>query len=152
MSLVARQKAARCFALAASTTFPAERETAIDRGTAICAEAGLDLDDFDIPGRVRPPRPAGPSDEFLNRQWTQREKAREDIAEQMRRYREESVRQSRLADAMRGLSTEEVCEALEIYKTLKGRRSERAETASPCPKCGALREYRLGFAHCKFCG
>ncbi len=51
--------AERCFALARSTTFPAERDTAIARGTAIAEAAGIDLDRFDIPSRVRaaPERP-----------------------------------------------------------------------------------------------
>lgn len=52
MTFAARKKAARCFALASSTTFPAERETAIERGKAICEANDLDLDDFDIPGRT----------------------------------------------------------------------------------------------------
>lgn len=49
----ARSKAERCFALARSTTFAAERDTAIARGIAIAERAGLDLDTFDIPGRQR---------------------------------------------------------------------------------------------------
>lgn len=51
------EKADRCFALARSTTFTAERETAVERGIAIAEEAGLSLDRFDIPGRVRKPVP-----------------------------------------------------------------------------------------------
>ncbi len=51
------EKADRCFALARSTTFTAERETAVERGIAIAEEAGLSLDHFDIPGRVRKPVP-----------------------------------------------------------------------------------------------
>jgi hypothetical protein len=47
----AERKARFCFALAASTTFPDERETAIQRGLAILAKAGLNPDDFVIPGR-----------------------------------------------------------------------------------------------------
>ena len=50
----ARSRAERCFALARSTTFPAERATAVERGIAIARSAGLDLDSFDIPGRQRP--------------------------------------------------------------------------------------------------
>ncbi|QXT34302.1 hypothetical protein KV697_10695 [Sphingomonas sanguinis] len=46
-------RADRCFALARSTTFPAERETAIARGTAVAEAAGISLDRFDIPGRER---------------------------------------------------------------------------------------------------
>ncbi|MGO1304991.1 MAG: hypothetical protein ACTMKV_09440 [Sphingomonas parapaucimobilis] len=46
-------RADRCFALARSTAFPAERETAIARGTAVAEAAGISLDCFDIPGRER---------------------------------------------------------------------------------------------------
>jgi hypothetical protein len=55
----ARRRAERCFAVARSTNFPAERETAVKRGEAIANAAGLSLDDFDIPGRVKaePRRP-----------------------------------------------------------------------------------------------
>lgn len=49
----ARTKAERCFALARSTTFPAERTTAIARGIAVAEAAGLSLDAFDIPGRQK---------------------------------------------------------------------------------------------------
>lgn len=47
------RRADRCFALAASTTFPAERDAAVARGIAIAEAAGLSLDRFDIPGRER---------------------------------------------------------------------------------------------------
>lgn len=46
-------RAGRCFALARSTTFAGERESAIRRGTEIAEKAGISLDEFDIPGRVR---------------------------------------------------------------------------------------------------
>lgn len=46
-------KARACFALAASTSYPAERATAINRGMAILEKHGLNADHFDIPGRVR---------------------------------------------------------------------------------------------------
>jgi hypothetical protein len=60
MKTDARTRAERCFALARSTTFPAERATAIDRGTRVAEAAGFDLDSFDIPGRTpRLPRSAG---------------------------------------------------------------------------------------------
>ncbi|GAA3254775.1 hypothetical protein GCM10020258_12720 [Sphingomonas yabuuchiae] len=49
-------RAERCFALARSTTFPAERDTAIAHGITIAEAAGIDLDRFDIPGRPRPRR------------------------------------------------------------------------------------------------
>jgi hypothetical protein len=50
----ARRIAEACFAFARSQTkHPAERDAAIGRGEAICAKHGLDLDDFDIPGRRR---------------------------------------------------------------------------------------------------
>lgn len=49
----ARQKAERLFALARSTTFPHERDSAIAKGAAIAEAAGLDLDTFDIPGRIK---------------------------------------------------------------------------------------------------
>lgn len=48
-----RAKAEACFALARSTEFAGERESAIARGTAICAKHNLTLDGFDIPGRVK---------------------------------------------------------------------------------------------------
>lgn len=60
-SLSPRERANRCFAVARSTTFDGERESAIARGIAIAEKAGLDLGSFDIPGR----RPAGPT-------WAQR--------------------------------------------------------------------------------
>lgn len=53
MSRSARDRAERCFALARSTTFEGERANAIAQGTRIAEAAGLSLDDFDIPGRVR---------------------------------------------------------------------------------------------------
>lgn len=59
MSREAYQRAERCFALARSTTFAGERESAIARGTAIAKKAGLDLDYFDIPGRKRERQPTG---------------------------------------------------------------------------------------------
>jgi hypothetical protein len=60
-------RAQRCFALAASTTFPAERDTAIARGIAIAQAADLDLDWFDIPGRDRCASAAGPRAAFRRR-------------------------------------------------------------------------------------
>jgi len=48
-----RKRADACFAVARSTTHDGEREAAIGRGKAICERHGLDLDDFDIPGRKR---------------------------------------------------------------------------------------------------
>lgn len=62
MSSEARRRAERCFALARSTTFGPERETAIAKGTAIAEAAGLSLDAFDIPGRARA---AGPRSDHL---------------------------------------------------------------------------------------
>lgn len=56
MSARARQLAERCFALARSTTFAGERDAAIARGMVIAEKAGLSLDLFDIPGRVRAAR------------------------------------------------------------------------------------------------
>ena len=53
MRASAYTRAANCFALARSTTFMPERDTAIARGTAIAEAAGLHLDLFDIPGRER---------------------------------------------------------------------------------------------------
>ncbi|GAM00529.1 hypothetical protein [Sphingomonas parapaucimobilis] len=47
------RRAKRCFALARSTTFIPERNTAIARGMAIAEAAGIDLDRFDIPGRAQ---------------------------------------------------------------------------------------------------
>lgn len=46
-------RAQRCFAVARSATFAGERAAAIGRGTAIAEAAGLSLDLFDIPDRVR---------------------------------------------------------------------------------------------------
>jgi hypothetical protein len=57
VTLAARQRAERCFALARSTTFPAERDNAVRRGTEIAERAGLSLDLFDIPGRKGKPIP-----------------------------------------------------------------------------------------------
>ena len=51
-------RAERCFAVARSTKFPAERAAAIGRGTAIANAAGINLDRFDIPGRVNRNRSA----------------------------------------------------------------------------------------------
>lgn len=50
------RRASRCFALARSTPFAPERDTAIARGVGIAEAAGIDLDRFDIPGRA----PAAP--------------------------------------------------------------------------------------------
>lgn len=58
MTDAARRRAEACFAVARSATIPGERDAAVNRGTAIAERAGLSLDDFDIPGRVRA-RPAG---------------------------------------------------------------------------------------------
>ncbi|MGN7160160.1 hypothetical protein [Sphingomonas sp. SAFR-052] len=43
--------AAKCFEMAWSTPFPAERDAAISRGTAVAKKAGLRLELFKIPGR-----------------------------------------------------------------------------------------------------
>jgi hypothetical protein len=59
MSLAARKRAERCFALARSTTFAPERDNAVRMGTKIAEDAGLDLDSFDIPGRQRATRKPG---------------------------------------------------------------------------------------------
>lgn len=53
MTARAFTRAERCFALARSTTFAGERASAVSLGTAIAEQAGLSLDLFDIPGRVR---------------------------------------------------------------------------------------------------
>ncbi len=58
MTSDAIRRAERCFALARSTTFVPERDTAIARGLAIAEAAGLNLDAFDIPGRVKTRRTA----------------------------------------------------------------------------------------------
>ncbi len=55
----AQQRAERCFALARSTTFDGERETAIAMGMRIASAAGLDLDAFEIPGRRRAKKGGG---------------------------------------------------------------------------------------------
>lgn len=48
----AAARAARCFAIARSAA--GDRHGAVARGEAIVRAAGLDLDDFDVPGRWRP--------------------------------------------------------------------------------------------------
>lgn len=53
MASNSRDKAERCFALARSTKFDGERTNAIAQGTRIAEAAGLSLDLFDIPGRVK---------------------------------------------------------------------------------------------------
>lgn len=45
--------ARKCFAVARSTSHAGERAAAINRGMALLERAGLDPDDFDIPGRAR---------------------------------------------------------------------------------------------------
>lgn len=55
----ARRRAEACFAVARSATFDGERVAAVNRGTAIADAAGLSLDLFDVPGRVRKPRVMG---------------------------------------------------------------------------------------------
>jgi hypothetical protein len=57
----ARRRAEGCFALARSTTHAPERETAIAIGISIADAAGLDLDDFNIPGRSPAARRAAAS-------------------------------------------------------------------------------------------
>lgn len=49
----ARKLAEQCFNVARSTSFEGERAAAIARGEAIAKRAGLSLDGFDIPGRVK---------------------------------------------------------------------------------------------------
>jgi len=53
MSKTPRQRAEACFAVARSTTHEGERAAAISRGEFVCKRHGLNLNDFDIPGRVR---------------------------------------------------------------------------------------------------
>lgn len=45
-------RAERCFAIARSAA--GDRHGAVARGTALVRAAGLNLDDFDVPGRWRP--------------------------------------------------------------------------------------------------
>ncbi|KQN37033.1 hypothetical protein ASG37_05065 [Sphingomonas sp. Leaf407] len=49
----AARRARSCFTLARSSTFAGERDAAIARGILMAEKAGLSLDGFDIPGRVR---------------------------------------------------------------------------------------------------
>lgn len=49
-----REKIAAIFAKAQSTTSPHERDNAVTLGTRLAEKAGLSLDLFDVPGRVRP--------------------------------------------------------------------------------------------------
>jgi hypothetical protein len=68
----ARRRAERCFAVARSTTFAGERNNAVSRGIAIAEEAGLDLNSFDIPGRVKaPPKRPTMADFFDSRSDTE---------------------------------------------------------------------------------
>jgi hypothetical protein len=68
VSAEARRRAERCFALASSTTFEGERANAVARGIAIAEAAGLDLAEFDIPGRARAtPRQPTTADLFGSR-------------------------------------------------------------------------------------
>lgn len=82
----ARRRAQGCFAIARSTPFAKERETALSRGISIAEKAGLSLDQFDIPGRPRPaPRPSATGGRPPV--YTAAE-----AAEAMRRFHENSVR------------------------------------------------------------
>jgi hypothetical protein len=49
-----REKISAIFAKARSTTSPHERDNAVTLGTRLAEKAGLSLDLFDVPGRVRP--------------------------------------------------------------------------------------------------
>jgi len=55
-----REKIAAIFAKARSTTSPHERDNAVTLGTRLAEKAGLSLDLFDVPGRVKA-KPARPT-------------------------------------------------------------------------------------------
>lgn len=62
-----REKIAAIFAKAHSTTSPHERDNAVTLGTRLAEKAGLSLDLFDVPGRVRSRAYSGPTSEFDTR-------------------------------------------------------------------------------------
>jgi len=83
------ERAEACFAVARSTEHRGERDAAIGRGEAICRRYGLDLDDFDVPGRQRAAtRPPGP--ELFERTIHVDGSARasRELSEQLNRMRE----------------------------------------------------------------
>lgn len=90
MSDAAKRRAEACFAVARSTTFDAEREAAIERGTVIVTQAGLSLDDFDIPGRERrtvpKPPPSRYADDLFARPAAPRYYTSEETIDVLRRF------------------------------------------------------------------
>lgn len=106
MNADARRKAERCFAVARSTTFDGERANAIAQGTKIAQAAGLSLDLFDIPGRVKtttpPPRSTGFRDDLFSRPPPPRYSQRE--AEATARAFNEAVRRAMDAEFQREVS------------------------------------------------
>lgn len=124
MSTRARSLAERCFALARSTTFGFEREAAIARGTAIAEKAGLSLDLFDIPGRVRgrAARSARPAEQ----------PARRDRAEPPGHYTTSSVHEAmaRFNEAMARQSAEVGAREDETIYDARRRNFERMAAAA----------------------
>jgi len=151
MNKTPRQRAEACFATARSTTFDGERNAAIGRGKAICAKHGLDLDDFDIPGRSPQRAKARSStnsrahrphfgvwdDEILR---AAAKAMADDLHAKMHGFaRAERERESlhiRIQRAMVGMSQEQILEAIEQWR-------ERQRMPADCPHCGFPRGTRV---------
>lgn len=90
--------ARKCFAVAKSTTHDGERSAAINRGMALLEGAGLDLDDFDIPGRARQGPQAQPWPDFMEgmkarqQAFSMDDLVREAVAESIKRRRDRAAR------------------------------------------------------------
>jgi len=87
-----RIRAERCFALARSTTFEAEREAAIRKGLAICERAGLDASAFEIPGRMKPEPASWFRETLFDKPKAPAYYSQEEIEAVLRRYWEQSER------------------------------------------------------------
>lgn len=153
MATPAYNRARACFALAASTTFEGERASAISRGTAIAQAAGLSLDLFDIPGRVKSTRsaPRAPVRPDLFRSaaetWERGRSApnqytAESVAEVMRAFHE----------SLRGHSFFNGSDAADAFSFTAAAMSERASrmereqrAAFPTPEAAANFLWSIGF-------
>lgn len=100
----ARRRAERCFAVARSTTFDGERDNAVARGIAIADAAGISLDEFDIPGRVKavpkpPPRSRFAEDLFTRPRspFYDGTATKDDFDDVLRRFREHMAAAARRA-------------------------------------------------------
>ena len=87
-----RIRAERCFALARSTTFDAEREAAIRKGLAICERAGLDASAFEIPGRMKPEPASFYRETLFDKPKAPNAYSSDEIEAVLRRYREQMER------------------------------------------------------------